>query len=356
MNRKSTDLLLRFAPDFGSPTVDSADPTRFAGVCYSGGVVPNYGMFGDIAIDLATLQQPGKALFSLVNHDPNQRAGKCVISNDGRQVSIDGTFMSTPAGSQVAREFAEGAPWEFSVRINGRPDVFEQPTTIDLNGRAMTVDTVFRNASVREVSFVPAGADPNTQAVAFALENAMSEPNLLELTRALEAERYEKDALKATVAELQAASTVFVAQLADRDAEIVRLTDSVKQANDHLDQVAVELSELKTANRLKDVKALFADIGREFSDESAQPYLALADDTFAFMASDLRSIRSAKVDPLLFQEQATAGRDGSDDTGLVALADSIRKQHPNLTQEQSVALALKQNPALYADPRNLGAR
>lgn len=160
----------------------------------------------------------------------------------------------------------------------------------------------------------------------------MSEPNLLELTRALEVERSEKDALKATVAELQAASTVFVAQLADRDAEIVRLTDSVKQANDHLDQVAVELSELKTANRLKDVKALFADIGREFSDESAQPYLALTDDTFAFMASDLRSIRSTKVDPILFREQATAGRDGSDDTGLVALADSIRKQHPNLTQ------------------------
>ena len=63
---------LTFAPDI---TVDESSglPTGFSGIAYSGGVVPNYGWYGASAIDMGSVSIPDQ-MFSLVNHDPDQRA------------------------------------------------------------------------------------------------------------------------------------------------------------------------------------------------------------------------------------------------------------------------------------------
>lgn len=339
------NLSFRIAPVVES--VDAGLPQHFSGVCYSGGVV-SYGYMGDCAIDLSSMQTPSKALFALVNHDPDQRAGRLSLINDGTALSItSGSFLKTPTGQQVASEFADQAPWEFSVGFTATPAIYDRPTAISLNGRSMTVDCVFQNARITEVSFVPAGADPNTQAVAFSMENLMSEPSVLELTRALDAEKQAKTDLEAR---LEATDV----ELTAAKAEVVRLTDVCQQADADKADLEVrlkvarqELADLKADVRLSAVKTLFADLGREFSDAAAKPYLDLTDEVFGFMAAEMKAGASRKSDPVLFQEQATSGRPSDPQSQVVALAAELRKTDPSLSVEQATARVLRQNPDLY---------
>lgn len=63
--------------------------------------------------------------------------------------------------------------------------------------------------------------------------------------------------------------------------------------------------------RLTAVKALFADLSKEFSDEAAKPYLAIPDEAFAALAADLRALKPT-IDPALTQQVATAGASAPD--------------------------------------------
>lgn len=158
-----------------TPAVEPARlglPTRFSGVAYSGGAIPSYGAHGDVAIDLASLRVPAVALFALVDHDPVRRAGKLTARITGNQLLVAGEFFATTeAGREVAALFSEGAPWQMSVGIQVAVEGRDR-RSVTVNGRTLTVDTVFRNAVLREVSFVPVGADPETSVQAFAKANA----------------------------------------------------------------------------------------------------------------------------------------------------------------------------------------
>jgi hypothetical protein len=143
--------------------VDTSAAT-FSGVAYSGGVVPNYGFAGDMAIDLATLAAPGRVPV-LMNHDPDQVVGHASVTNYGRMLDLrDGRFSSaTEAGRIVSETRAEGQPWALSVGLNGRFESTDRARGLQLNGRVLNVDTIVRAARLLEVSFVPAGADPEAR-------------------------------------------------------------------------------------------------------------------------------------------------------------------------------------------------
>ena len=133
-----------------TPTVAERDeaglPRRFEGVAYSGGVIPGYGWHGDAAIDLSTMELPQGQVFALVDHDPGKRAGKLSARLVGNQVLVSGEFFTaSDAGKEVAALFAEGAPWQMSVGIQGKVENGDR-RSIELNGRALSVDTIFRNA------------------------------------------------------------------------------------------------------------------------------------------------------------------------------------------------------------------
>lgn len=286
MNTKP--LFFSFAPTLIESSSDA--PKQFAGVAYSGGVIPGYGYYGDVAIDLSSLKAPTKPIFALVNHDTNQRAGKTLITNTGASIEVLGSFsLSTPAGQQVAAEFSEGAPWEFSVGLQAEVETFEKPRTLTVNGQTVTIDALFRNASVREVSFVPAGADPHTQAVAFGL--------LTSVESTMDNNSEQLAAVSALNADLQ----VKLSTLQDDHAKTVAdLQMKLSQeAKAHLDAVAQantlkdELAAFKAEVRLNAVKALFSELHREWSDEAAQPYLNMSDASFSAVAKDLRSMKPA---------------------------------------------------------------
>lgn len=284
----TTPLYFSFAPTLLE--AQDAAPRQFAGIAYSGGVIPGYGYYGNVAIDLSSLKAPTKPVFALVNHDTNQRAGKTQITNTGASIEVLGSFsLSTPSGQQVAAEFSEGAPWEFSVGLQAEIETFEKPKTLSVNGQTVTIDALFKNASVREVSFVPAGADPHTQAVAFGLltsvESTMdSNSEQLAAVSALNAD------LQVKLSALQEDHAKIIADLnAKLSQESKAHLDAVAEANSLKEQLAAFRADV----RLNAVKALFSELHREWSDEAAQPYLDMSDASFSAVAKDLRSMKPA---------------------------------------------------------------
>ena len=226
-----------------TPTVAERDeaglPRRFEGVAYSGGVIPQYGAHGDVAVDLASLQLPNAPIFALVDHDPGKRAGKLGARLAGNQVLVSGEFFTaSDAGKEVAALFAEGAPWQLSIGIQAAVESGER-RSVTLNGRALSVDTIFRNAKLREVSFVPVGADPNTSVAAFArrhTDHQPEEPTMADL-----------DQLKARIAELEAQLGAKDAEASNTAAELAALrqfkADARKRDIERLqDDLALDLT------------------------------------------------------------------------------------------------------------------
>lgn len=270
-----------------TPTVAERDekglPRRFEGVAYSGGVIPGYGWHGDAAIDLASLSLPEGQIFALVDHDPGKRAGKLTAQLAGNQVLVSGEFFAaTEAGKEVAALFSEGAPWQMSVGIQAKAENGDR-RTVEVNGKSLSVDTVFRQAVLREVSFVPVGADPHTSVAAFARDglNSQHEESAMDLEK-----------LKARVAELEA-------QLADKDAELTTASAEL-----------VTLRQFKADARKRDVERLQDDLSLDMSAEELDMYAAMPDKTFALVEVRLRGEQKARADSAahLFQEQATNGR------------------------------------------------
>jgi hypothetical protein len=271
---------LTFAPLIES---DAAGiPTGFSGVAYSGGIIPDYGWYGDSVIDLASVTVPDR-MFALVIHDDDQRAGHCRVWLDANTIRVAGTFSKvTEAGKSVAAEFAEGAPWKLSLGINSRFDSYSPPLSAEINGQSMQVSGVFRNARILEVSFVPADADPNTTVTAFAADPIIQSKDT-DMSDALNLKITE---LTATVAELSA-----------------KLAGETTRA----DTAETRLKDQQQAVRLSAVKALFEATGHEYEDVKAQPYLTMDEATFSAVADDLRASR-AGIDPSLFSATATKGK------------------------------------------------
>jgi Skp family chaperone for outer membrane proteins len=305
---KNQTFSLAFAPDI---TRENDIPTQFTGIAYSGGLIPGYGWLGDVAIDLASLQVPTKPVFALLNHDVDQRCGKCTVTNTGNTIEVLGSFsQSTDAGKQVAAEFSEDAPWEFSVGINAQIEQFREPKTIDLNGQTLTVNAVFRNAKVREVSFVPAGADPHTQAIAFEQQPELFSSTVPEVPVELKDVQAKLDSVNQLNADLQvklsALQDEHQAKVADLNTQLANEAKAHQAALNRAAELESELKAFHAAVRKQSVEALFTDLHREVTDEAIKPYLAMDDATFAAVSADLRALQP-KGNPALFTEFAVNG-------------------------------------------------
>lgn len=143
----------------------SGDNKQFSGVAYSGGLIPAYGHYGDAAIDLATLSTPPKS-FALLDHDPRRRAGVATFEVVNGQLLTRGHLLDNDHGVEVASIARQGGPWQLSVGITS--DVQKSNGVIKINGVELSPTIVFANAKIREVSFVTAGADPQTNVQVFA--------------------------------------------------------------------------------------------------------------------------------------------------------------------------------------------
>jgi hypothetical protein len=299
------DLGFTFAPKVTKPADGDADgPIRFTGVAYSGGQVPNYGWLGDIAIDLESLKNPSGQVPVLADHADriNSIAGHGVLSIQTtpigeRGLQIDGQLTkATDAGKQVAALLDEGFPIQMSVRLSGAT-LRETEGEITVNGRAVKCEHVFENATIREVSFVPVGADPATGAsAAFSAKQSTQTPTSPKEGTAM-------------------------ALSAEQQAEF----DALKAQNAAL---ATQVADSQKAARTAALSALFSEVGRDMpAAEKLAPYLEMSDAAFSVFSADMRELKAKskpagrQVDPSLFSAQS-AGRKASE-TGEQKPGDAL---------------------------------
>lgn len=293
MNQHPTCLTFAVSP-VADPS--ATGPKRFRGVAYSGGTIPQYGPYGDACIDLASLVLPSGKLFALVDHDPTQRAGQfsAFMEMSSQSLIVEGElFASTDAGREVSALMAEGAPWQMSVGIQAESESSDKKRKVQCNGRELDVHTIFRNAALREVSFVPVGADPQTSVQAFSRNLAGTASPLVPLSGDTDM----------TIEELQS-------QISELSAKLEAETTAHQQAVSDLDA-------FKQAARQEAVKSLSADLGRDLSEDEGKAFASMSDEVFVTMSATLKSFKPAAPSHL-FNEQAT---NGQAPTGKATLAE-----------------------------------
>lgn len=270
-------------------------PTQFTGIAYSGGVVPDYGWLGDTVIDLDTLELPTGEIFALVDHDFGQRAGRITATRQGNEIHVSGHFFkSSEAGKEVAALFAEGAPWQMSLGLIGDCQHSDAPIEREINGAKLSANTLLTNSLLREVSFVPVGADPNTSVAAFSASGntatqaprpGRDHPNGDNTTMTI-------DELKAQVAELSA-------QLADASARATAAENALKAQAE--------------AARKQEISTLAAKMEKTFTEAEINTFAAMPADAFSTVQTMLLASKPAAAQTLpahLTQEQATNGSAG----------------------------------------------
>lgn len=279
--RRMENLTLTFSAELVSTGEGQPTGKRFRGVAYSGGLIPGYWGGRDAVIDLAGLKNPSAKVPVLADHNASIHdvAGHGALSLDNNQLLIAGDLTdATDTGRAVAALLASQVPLQMSVGIQAGVEEYSTPTEVSVNGRLQKVSIIFRNPTVREVSFVPLGADPRTSVAAFA------------------AKRIEEQQAMADDATLEQLRKDLAAQKARADeAEKVNAT------------LQKQVDDIRLAARKAEVQALFKALGREFGDEAAKPYLEMTDATFAAVRKDLEAAKP-KLPEHLFREQATSGQ------------------------------------------------
>ena len=119
----------------------------------------------------------------LYNHDSMLRIGHTEsVTTDGQTLKADGVLESPSQWTkEVIESFNQGAKWQCSIGsgiidVNNK-QLVPQNESITVNGQTLSGPfTLLTNLRVREISIVPAGADPNTEtllATLFKEDNAM---------------------------------------------------------------------------------------------------------------------------------------------------------------------------------------
>lgn len=319
-NEALTLLLADAAPTDATGTVAAG----FRGVAYSGGIVPNHGWSGNMAIDLSTLQLPSTDVVVLRNHDPNQIVGRARLLNDGNQLQVvDGHFSGvTDAAKETSALMAEGHPWKLSIAVNARQESADPRKPTKLNGRSMQVDTVLRRARVTELSFVPSGADPSAYAAQLSARGGNQQPRAgdeMDLAEAL-----------ARITELEGQNTTLAGQ-------VTTITGERDAARTELATATAAATAAALARRNERLTAIF---GAEptLTAEQIAAYRGMSDDQFAAVEATLASVTSS-ANGTLFQQQASAGRNAdSGASGATYAAPAGWNVDPERAQVHAKAL------------------
>jgi hypothetical protein len=105
-------------------------------------------------------------------------------------------------------------------------------------------------------------------------------------------------------------------------AELREAGDRIAAAEARATNAEAALAEVQMASRREAVTALFREIGRDYTDEAAAPYMGLTLEVFAAVAADLRAARPAAPGHL-FREQAVES--GEPAAPRVRIIDTMRR-------------------------------
>lgn len=140
---------------------------KFEGVAYSGEMIPNHPVWGNLIFDISSMSAK-ETIPILYSHDINKIVGHATISFN-EKVEVQGNITeSTEWGKMVYDLGKEGFPFEESVYINPKEiRKYKKGEKAFVNGKEIEDATVFYGGSIREVSITPLGADSNTETKIF---------------------------------------------------------------------------------------------------------------------------------------------------------------------------------------------
>lgn len=277
---------LRFAiPLLAFESQEGGRKRKLRGVAYSGEPITGHSYWGTVAFDLSSTKAPNR-LPVLIEHDRAQRAG-FAAAEIGGQITIDGELLDNQYGRSVAEEADAGFPWQLSVHIEpGEIAEVKAGATAKVNGHAVHGPAfIFRNSLIREVSLTPTGADHRTTAAVFSSAAVTTDEDPTEENNVNEHEQRISD-LESQIQGLQASVTAITGE---RDSAIAERDAAVAER----DAATASLATFSATQRTAEVKALFSDLGLEFGDESAAPYLAMDAEQFGTVAQHMRAGRGA---------------------------------------------------------------
>lgn len=104
----------------------------------------------------------------------------------------------------------------------------------------------------------------------------------------------------------------------DLSAKLSAEAEQSKALFDRANALETELKSFKASVRLEAVKALFADLNKDYSEDAGLVYQGMSDESFAAVAADLRSLKPVNFSAALFQETAVKGKENATEVSLAA--------------------------------------
>lgn len=142
---------------------------QFRIVAYSGGIIRNHWFWGNLAFDLAGLRFAKKRTPILESHNWDRRVGYTTKQEIGEQVTAEGSFLNNARAQELRGDLAEGFPMQASLYVP--PQVVErveQGASVQVNGHTLAgPGSVFREATIKEISMIVFGADGRTSSTTF---------------------------------------------------------------------------------------------------------------------------------------------------------------------------------------------
>lgn len=257
---------------------DSEDALRkFEGTAYTG--APVQGLFERIIVDLESTTNPGQ-LPALMGHDRDKIAGVVSSVDIGQEIKVSGQLsQATEYGGQVAQLSDEGFPWQLSIHVNpSRLEEVQPGQTATVNGREFQgPGLIYRDNTISEVSFTPTGKDSGTSARALADgDDRVSIP-----LQQGSADMSGQQGNAAGQGNGQGEKT--------SEQRISELEAQLQQEKEARQEAERKLTEKLQEDRKARVQALFQQLGRDYTDEAAKPYLEMSEDAFAIYEADLKA-------------------------------------------------------------------
>lgn len=229
---KSTCVFRHLGAIGFAETADVAEKNgRFSIVGYSGEIIPNHFYWGNLAFDLKGLSFAKDRIPVMEEH--YERIGFSTKHEITDKVLVEGSFLSNDAAQQMRKDLKDGCPMEASLYVP--PSIIERVSegeSVEVNGQLLKgPGTVFRKATIKEVSMCVFGADSQTASTAFA-DGGKQEINFTVLEKEITMDKVKfaaehPDLLKQVQDEAVAAFKATAAKEAS-DAKAAGLADGVK--------------------------------------------------------------------------------------------------------------------------------
>ena len=149
---------------------DDDKSNKFRIVGYSGGIIKNHWFWGNLGIDLSGLKFAKKRTPVLEEHFRESRIGFTTKQDIADAVVVEGPFLDNDNAQKLKADIQKGFPMQASLLVP--PSIVEhiiEGETTKVNGQTLKgPGTVFRKATIMEVSMCVFGADSDTKSSAYA--------------------------------------------------------------------------------------------------------------------------------------------------------------------------------------------